>query len=310
MMTNYGYTELHELVEEQRPLLMLDQVQVDLDAGIAIGLKSVSMNEEFFQGHFPGAPIMPGVLQIAAMVQTANAMSRSGGQPDSYQLAGLTRFKFRKPVHPGDRLFVKIEVLEKNSDTMTINATASIEKDVTSQGVLTLRRSEIDRQQDRQQIFAPQLRDVGLALDATTVLDIGRIMNAIPHRYPFLLIDRILHLDTDLMRIVAVKNITANEPYFAGLKLPEVPGYLQAEMGAQAGCALALAAPENQGKLAYFMSIDQAKFTLPVCPGDQLLMDVQVTGRGRFGKGEGSYYVGDRKVSEISLKFAIVSPEA
>ena len=81
---------------------------------------------------------------------------------------------------------------------------------------------------------------------------------------------------------------------------------MQAEIGAQAGCVLALEAPENRNKLGFFLSIDDAVFHDTVVPGDQLLVDASSVSRGRFGKGEARMYVGETLISEISLKFAVV----
>ena len=103
--------------------------------------------------------------------------------------------------------------------------------------------------------------------------------------------------------------MTGNEPFFAGDSPAILPSYVHAEIAAQAGCALALSQPGNENKLAFFMSIDKSNFYSPVVPGDQLLLDVKVEPRGRFGKGHGDMYVGERKVSDIDLKFAIVERE-
>ncbi|MFA4945306.1 MAG: 3-hydroxyacyl-[acyl-carrier-protein] dehydratase FabZ [Lentisphaeria bacterium] len=135
-------------------------------------------------------------------------------------------------------------------------------------------------------------------------------MAVIPHRYPFLLIDRILHMDAGAQRLVGLKNISGNEPYMAAPALPFTPGYLQVEMAAQAGCALALSIPANHGKLGFFMAIDEARFHAPVLPGDQLLLDTASEMRAKFGKGEAKLYVGDQLVSEVLMKFAIVDREA
>jgi len=134
-------------------------------------------------------------------------------------------------------------------------------------------------------------------------------MGYIPHRFPFLLVDRILYMNPDEMRIVVLKQVTGNEPFFAGLPARAVPAYIQAEIGAQAGCILALALPENRGKLGFFMSIDEGEFDEPIVPGDEMAIEVQVNSRGRFGKAEGSAWVADRKVSRIVVKFAVVDPE-
>jgi len=112
-------------------------------------------------------------------------------------------------------------------------------------------------------------------------LDIHEILKILPHRYPFLLIDRVLELKRR-HSIVAIKNVTINEPFFAGHfpELPIMPGVLIVEAIAQAGGALLLTEMEDRtGKLMVFTGIERAKFRKPVSPGDQLRLEVEVRGR-------------------------------
>ena len=109
-------------------------------------------------------------------------------------------------------------------------------------------------------------------------LDIRQIMSVLPHRYPFLLIDRILE-STRKKRIVAIKNVTINEPFFAGHfpGKPVMPGVLVIEAMAQAGALMLLQeVEERQGKLLYLTGISDAKFRRPVVPGDQLRFEIDV----------------------------------
>lgn len=115
------------------------------------------------------------------------------------------------------------------------------------------------------------------ALSAST-MDILEIMSILPHRYPFLLIDRVLEMERKT-RIVAIKNVTINEPHFAGHfpDFPIMPGVLIVEAIAQAGGALLLTEiPDRDTKLMVFTGIDSAKFRRPVVPGDQLRIEVTV----------------------------------
>jgi 3-hydroxyacyl-[acyl-carrier-protein] dehydratase len=109
-------------------------------------------------------------------------------------------------------------------------------------------------------------------------MDITEIMSVLPHRYPFLLIDRIVEMERK-KRIVALKNVTFNEPHFAGHfpNFPIMPGVLIIEALAQAGGALLLTEiPDRESKLMVFTGIDDAKFRRPVVPGDQLRLEVTV----------------------------------
>jgi 3-hydroxyacyl-[acyl-carrier-protein] dehydratase len=114
--------------------------------------------------------------------------------------------------------------------------------------------------------------------EASQVLEITDIMAILPHRYPFLLIDRVIEIERK-KRIVAIKNVTINEPFFQGHfpNYPIMPGVLAIESIAQAGGALLLTEiPDRADKLMVFTGIDRAKFRRPVVPGDQLRIEVNV----------------------------------
>src|SRR5580698_11445187 len=115
-------------------------------------------------------------------------------------------------------------------------------------------------------------------LEGRQVLEINEIMGILPHRYPFLLIDRIVEIERK-KRIVALKNVTINEPYFQGHfpSYPIMPGVLVIESMAQAGGALLLTEiPDRESKLMVFTGIERAKFRRPVVPGDQLRIEINV----------------------------------
>src|SRR5580698_1346599 len=118
------------------------------------------------------------------------------------------------------------------------------------------------------------------AVSRKTALDIHDILKILPHRYPFLLIDRVLELKRK-ERIIAIKNVTINEPFFNGHfpGLPIMPGVLIVEAIAQAGGALLLTEVEDRSdKVILFTGIERAKFRKPVSPGDQLRIEVEVMG--------------------------------
>lgn len=147
------------------------------------------------------------------------------------------------------------------------------------------------------------------------VMDINAIMKVMPHRYPFLLVDRIIEFDTDTNRIVGIKNVTINEPFFPGHfpERPVMPGVLILESMAQCGCMLLLNLDgmSTDNKLVFFMAINNAKFRKPVTPGDQLVLDVKMTAR-RFNtiSLHADAYVGETLVAEADLSAAIVDKEA
>jgi UDP-3-O-[3-hydroxymyristoyl] N-acetylglucosamine deacetylase/3-hydroxyacyl-[acyl-carrier-protein] dehydratase len=139
--------------------------------------------------------------------------------------------------------------------------------------------------------------------------DIGSIMDIMPHRYPFLLVDRITEIEPG-RRVVGIKNVTINEPFFQGHfpGHPIMPAVLIIEAMAQAGGVLLLSSVEDpRGKLVYFSGIDAARFRRPVTPGDQLRFELEMTKlRGPICKMKGIAYVGDDKVAEADLMSSIV----
>jgi 3-hydroxyacyl-[acyl-carrier-protein] dehydratase len=148
---------------------------------------------------------------------------------------------------------------------------------------------------------------------AKTSLDIHDILKILPHRYPLLLIDRVLDLKRK-ERIVAIKNVTINEPFFVGHfpGLPIMPGVLIVEAIAQAGGALLLTEVEDRhDKVMVFTGIERAKFRRPVSPGDQLRLEVEVKGWRTVpgmtaAKMQGYAYVGDKRVAEAMVSCQLI----
>src|SRR5215469_4456046 len=141
-------------------------------------------------------------------------------------------------------------------------------------------------------------------------MDINQILATLPHRYPFLLIDRIVEIERK-KRIVALKNVTANEPFFAGHfpERPIMPGVLLVEAMAQAGAVLLLTEfPDRNQKLVFFTGIERARFRRPVIPGDQLRIEVEVLSWRRIaGRMDGKVFVDDKLVAEATISCAIIN---
>lgn len=145
---------------------------------------------------------------------------------------------------------------------------------------------------------------------AKTTLDIQEIQRILPHRYPFLLIDRVIDL-TRRERIVAIKNVTINEPFFQGHfpNLPIMPGVLIVEAIAQAGGALLLTEVEDRDhKLMVFTGIERARFRRPVVPGDQVRIEVDVKSwRMNAVRMDGKAFVGERRVAEATVTCQLIA---
>ncbi len=141
-------------------------------------------------------------------------------------------------------------------------------------------------------------------------LDIRRVLDTLPHRYPFVLVDRVLDINEGGTQLTAVKNVTINEPYFQGHfpGRPVMPGVLQIEAMAQAAGILMLRRTTSEGKVAFFMSCDKVKFRQAVEPGDQLEIHVELTKlRGnKIAQAKGECKVAGKVVSSAELMFALV----
>ena len=138
-------------------------------------------------------------------------------------------------------------------------------------------------------------------------LEIGDIKAILPHRYPFLLVDRVLELEED-RRIVAVKNVTSNERYFiAGPGgVPTLPATILTEAMAQAGAVLILSKPDNRSRLVYFMGIDRVRYRKPVVAGDQVIVRAEVLRlRSKMGSFRGAALVDGKIVCEGQMTFAL-----
>ena len=160
----------------------------------------------------------------------------------------------------------------------------------------------------REKAVSSAVSAAGRELIEKEVLSAEDIMRILPHRYPFLLVDRVIHLEQG-KKAVGIKNVTINDYFFQGHfpGKPVMPGVLLIEAMAQVGGVLMLSPVENRGKLAYFMAVDNVKFRRTVVPGDQVVMEVSLKrARSKAGEVEAKAFVNNKIAVEGNLKFILV----
>lgn len=138
-------------------------------------------------------------------------------------------------------------------------------------------------------------------------MDIEQIKETIPHRYPFLLVDKVTEMEEG-KRVIGLKNVTINEPFFQGHfpDYPVMPGVLIIEALAQVGAMAVLGMEVNKGKIGFLAGVDKCRFRREVKPGDQLRLEVEITKiKGPIGKGKGIATVDGEIACEAEIMFAI-----
>ena len=138
----YQVEEIMEMLPHRYPFLLVDRLEVEIPGEKGMGLKNVTMNEEFFQGHFPNNPVMPGVLQIEAMAQTAGAIVISSYDDYKENKKGvffmpIDGVKFRKPVKPGDQLKMYVEKIKARRNVFVFKGESRVDGQVVSEAEFT-----------------------------------------------------------------------------------------------------------------------------------------------------------------------------
>ena len=137
-MAQYGIDEIMETLPHRYPFLLVDRIlETDEDTHI-VGMKNVSANEPYFQGHFPEKPVMPGVLQLEAMAQVAGILlnKRNAREGQIAYFSSIDNARFRKVVKPGDTLIMEIQLLKVRLNLAKVRATAKVDGEVVSEGDL------------------------------------------------------------------------------------------------------------------------------------------------------------------------------
>jgi beta-hydroxyacyl-ACP dehydratase FabZ len=140
--------KIFEILPHRYPFLLVDKIlEINLEKKYIKGLKNVTFNEHFFQGHFPGIPVMPGVLIVEAMAQTAGILAIKYGEltldDKIVYFAGIDKCKFRKPVQPGDTVILEATILKQRGPIWKMQGKAFVENSVVAEALLTATISEV-----------------------------------------------------------------------------------------------------------------------------------------------------------------------
>ena len=138
----YHIEEIMKMLPHRYPFLLVDRLEVEVPGEKGVGIKNVTMNEEFFQGHFPGNPVMPGVLQIEAMAQTAGAIVIAAEEDyknstKSVLFMSVDGVKFRKPVKPGDQIKMHVEKIRERRNVYVFKGQSIVDGQVVSEAEFT-----------------------------------------------------------------------------------------------------------------------------------------------------------------------------
>ena len=130
--------EIQKILPHRFPLLLVDRISELQPKKMAVGIKNVTINEPFFQGHFPGYPVMPGVLIVEAIAQVAGILAfKSGAKGDSVYFMSIEKAKFRKPVIPGDQLRLEVKVIKQRGNVWKCAGDAYVEGKLVAEAELT-----------------------------------------------------------------------------------------------------------------------------------------------------------------------------
>lgn len=281
------------------------------DRGIHTQHLSLTIDPEVYQSQIAAARTFTIYEDIEELLKLGKIR---GGSLDCAVVIRGDKIISKEPLRFKDE-FVRHKILDIIGDVLLLGMPLKAHIVATRPGHAInaeLTRILFDKLQERKKTGSKKKEKApgpSMVLATETSLDVRRILDTLPHRYPFIMIDRVVEFkSTD--ELVALKNVTINEPYFQGHYPgnPVMPGVLQIEAMAQAAGILMLRKITTEGKTALFMSCDKVKFRKAVRPGDQLLINVRMTKNrgGKIGVAEGECTVNGQTVSSAELMFAVL----
>ncbi|MDR3256288.1 MAG: bifunctional UDP-3-O-[3-hydroxymyristoyl] N-acetylglucosamine deacetylase/3-hydroxyacyl-ACP dehydratase [Endomicrobium sp.] len=272
-----------------------------------------NLNEDFYLNNIAPARTFCFDYEIESLQKNGLAL---GGSMDNAIVVSLDGIHNKEPLRYKDE-FVRHKILDLLGDIYLagkpIKAKIVAEKPGHQNNISFvkefLRKAIVEK--DRTLDMDSSARSIE-SINTEKILSLEEVLNYIPHRYPFLMIDKVKINTADSTRAVGYKCVSGNENFFQGHfpEAPIMPGVLIVEAMAQTSCVMFLSRPEMKGCLAYFMSIDKTKFRRPVKPGDVLELRVEVVkDSGRRGKMKGEAYVDGKLTTEAEFMFIVVDKE-
>jgi len=277
-----------------KPALTLQYVAAFEEPGIESGTFQLDVSPESFEREIAPARTFCLASEVEALQKAGFG---KGATRENTVILGDPQSKMRLPDEP-----VRHKLLDLLGDLHLLGA------DLHAHIIATRSGHATNAELVRRLLDLMQAAETGGVIRRESGLDVREILRMLPHRYPFLLIDRVIEID-GFRRAVAIKNVTINEPYFQGHfpQAPLMPGVLQLEAMAQLAGVLLLRKLENSGKLAVLWSIDKVKLRGAVVPGDQLRLEVETTRqKDQFAQVRGVGTVAGRVVCEAVLMFTMV----
>ncbi len=280
----------------EQPGLTLQYIAAFDDPEVQGGSFQVDVNPESFSKEIAPAR----TFCLASEVEQLKALGfGKGATRENTVVLGDPETVMRMPAEP-----VRHKLLDLLGDLHLLGA------DLHAHIIATRSGHNTNAQLVRRLLDVMEAEETGGLIRRETGLNIGEVMKMLPHRYPFLLLDRVLEID-GYQRAVAIKNVSINEPFFSGHfpEKPLMPGVLQLEAMAQLSGVLLLRKLEHTGKLAVLWSMDKVRLRAAVEPGDQLRIEVETLRmKGEMAQVKGRGIVSGRTVCEAILTFTMVEP--